>query len=64
VYFEPPLETVDDEANDEIIRIITQRHVRALERWVRQYPEQWFWTHRRWKTRPEMTQNKRQQHKS
>ncbi|MFP4168011.1 MAG: lysophospholipid acyltransferase family protein [Desulfonatronovibrionaceae bacterium] len=24
----------------------------AVERVVREYPEQWFWMHRRWKTRP------------
>jgi len=23
-----------------------------LERWVRRYPEHWYWLHRRWKTRP------------
>ena len=23
-----------------------------LEKWVRKYPEQWFWVHRKWHTRP------------
>jgi KDO2-lipid IV(A) lauroyltransferase len=24
-----------------------------LERWVRRYPDRWYWLHRRWKTRPD-----------
>jgi KDO2-lipid IV(A) lauroyltransferase len=31
----------------------TARFTAALERHVRRHPEQWFWVHRRWKTRPE-----------
>ncbi|MCX8036258.1 MAG: lysophospholipid acyltransferase family protein [Candidatus Sumerlaeia bacterium] len=29
---------------------LTRAHVEALERIIRQYPEQYFWFHRRWKT--------------
>ncbi len=31
---------------------LTRRFTEALEEAVRKYPEQWFWMHRRWKTRP------------
>jgi len=30
----------------------TQRCTAALEGWIRRYPDQWLWIHRRWKTRP------------
>ncbi len=32
---------------------ITQQVSTAFEKWVRDYPEQWFWMHRRWKTKPQ-----------
>ena len=40
------------EVNDENIRNITQLHASVLDKWIRKYPEQWFWMHRRWKTKP------------
>lgn len=30
----------------------TQECNDVLERWIRRYPDQWLWIHRRWKTRP------------
>ena len=37
-----------DEAEREALTRVTA----LLEEVVRRYPEQWFWMHRRWKTRP------------
>jgi KDO2-lipid IV(A) lauroyltransferase len=28
---------------------ITERYARALERWVRDDPPGWWWSHKRWK---------------
>jgi len=30
----------------------TQMCAAATEEWIRRYPDQWLWIHRRWKTRP------------
>lgn len=34
---------------EEKLQEITRRHVAALEQYVRRYPEQWLWMHKRWK---------------
>lgn len=34
------------------VKAITQRYHAALETLIRAHPEQYFWLHRRWKTRP------------
>jgi KDO2-lipid IV(A) lauroyltransferase len=44
--FYPPLELTGDVAED------TQLVQSAVERAVREYPDQWLWLHRRWKARP------------
>ncbi len=42
-------ETSDHEAD---ILAATQQCNDVLESWIRRYPDQWLWIHRRWKTRP------------
>jgi KDO2-lipid IV(A) lauroyltransferase len=38
---------------------ITEKHVRILEDLIRRHPEQWLWSHRRWKhKRPEKARGK------
>jgi len=44
--FYPPVEISGDLTAD------TQRIQKAVERAIREYPDQWLWIHRRWKTRP------------
>jgi Kdo2-lipid IVA lauroyltransferase/acyltransferase len=39
------------DAESDIVAL-TQRCTDVIETWVRRYPEQWLWIHRRWKTRP------------
>jgi KDO2-lipid IV(A) lauroyltransferase len=34
------------------ILVATQLCTGAIESWIRRYPDQWLWIHRRWKTRP------------
>jgi KDO2-lipid IV(A) lauroyltransferase len=40
------------EDHDEAILELTKRYTFRLEQAIRRHPEQWFWMHRRWKTKP------------
>ncbi len=51
--FDPMLELVRTGNLEEDIVANTQMFTKVIEDYVRKYPEQWLWVHRRWKTRPE-----------
>jgi KDO2-lipid IV(A) lauroyltransferase len=54
VVFEPvQIERTGDKDRDTDAMVI--EYSRILEKWVRQYPEQYFWQHRRWRRQPEGT---------
>lgn len=38
--------------SDDTVESLTARYTKAMEDIIRLYPEQYFWMHRRWKTRP------------
>jgi KDO2-lipid IV(A) lauroyltransferase len=38
--------------DEEDVRRLTQLFTGVVEKYVRRYPDQWLWIHRRWKTRP------------
>ena len=52
VYLEPPIEYEKTGNTDEDIKNLTQKITKTVERYVRAYPEQWLWIHKRWNTRP------------
>jgi KDO2-lipid IV(A) lauroyltransferase len=48
---EPVYPAESDDVGRETLRM-THEFTRTIEGWVRRFPEQYFWLHRRWKTRP------------
>lgn len=50
--FEAPMWPAEGLGRAEAVRELTQRFTRVLETYVRDYPGQYFWMHRRWKTKP------------
>jgi KDO2-lipid IV(A) lauroyltransferase len=51
--YEPALVLASSEDEEADIRVHTEIFNQTLERFIRRYPDQWFWVHRRWKNRPE-----------
>lgn len=48
-YYEMYFELITDTPNEEPYGAITEKHVRILEEQIREAPQYWLWTHKRWK---------------
>jgi len=51
--FDPALQLIRTGHLEADIAANTQMFTKVIEDYVRKYPDQWLWVHRRWKTRPE-----------
>ena len=51
LYLEDYIETKDVETR-EGLKDSLQRYMSLLEKYIRQYPDQWLWLHKRWKSTP------------
>lgn len=47
-----PVKWIERDAAEEEIVVNTANFTRLIEDYIRRYPDQWLWVHRRWKTRP------------
>jgi len=52
IIFEPPLALEEGRTNQETIAINVQRLTNVIETYIRRYPAEWGWIHRRWKSQP------------
>jgi len=52
LHFGPELKFIETGSSENDILAATQQCNDVLEAWIRRYPDQWLWIHRRWKTRP------------
>jgi len=50
-----PIEVTRTGDREKDIEAMVTRYNEILEKWVREYPEQYFWQHRRWRRQPEGT---------
>lgn len=52
IVLNPPLEIKDGENQTETITDGLNQYIKILEKFITDYPDQWLWLHRRWKSTP------------
>jgi Kdo2-lipid IVA lauroyltransferase/acyltransferase len=54
IMLEPALKLEEGKDEEETIRLNVQKITGVIESYVRKYPAEWGWIHRRWKSRPNL----------
>ena len=49
IFFDPPIELLRTGDFEKDIQVNTQTYIRLLEAYLKKYPGQWLWGHKRWK---------------
>jgi KDO2-lipid IV(A) lauroyltransferase len=52
IHFDPPIPLVSTGDDDADATANTAAFTKKIEEFIRRYPNQWLWVHRRWKARP------------
>ncbi len=52
IIIEEPLEIEYRDSDKETLEFNTAKITKVIERYIRKYPQEWGWMHRRWKSRP------------
>jgi KDO2-lipid IV(A) lauroyltransferase len=52
IIFEPPFSLEEGASRQEALTINIQRLTNIIESYIRRYPAEWGWIHRRWKSKP------------
>ncbi|HWR16448.1 MAG TPA: lysophospholipid acyltransferase family protein [Terriglobales bacterium] len=53
VHFDPAIALVRTSNDEADVVTNTAKFTKVIEEFIRKYPDQWLWVHKRWKTRPE-----------
>ncbi len=52
IIFEPPINLINGQNPEETLHINIQKLTSIIESYIRRYPAEWGWFHRRWKSKP------------
>ena len=52
IIIEPPVDLEEGNNEKEIITATMAKITDLIEQYIRRYPHEWAWMHRRWKSRP------------